>query len=213
MIFSIAMQCDLDCEVIVACAASSLSFPSPKLVSLSLSEIQQIEEKVYQQIASIAYSVIIPKNSTISIPVLYYAKTRQSDYSNYIAIYSLNSSPCQYLTCQVFFEGFAESQIYAQINQSETSLYDAFEIESPTNPSQDPAVLDFGRVVQGSIILKHLLIKNNKSFPLSLSINTSSLVTPFAIPAGTQLLTVRFDCNCDCSISIKIRSVMIPVRR
>ena len=92
----------MDCEVIVACAASSLSFPSTSLHSLSLSSIQAIEQEVHQQVASIAYSLVIPKKQSILLPVEYSVHTRQLEYSNYIAIFSLNSIPYQYLTCNVY---------------------------------------------------------------------------------------------------------------
>lgn len=166
----------------MACSATSLSFPATRLSSLPLTTIQSIEQQVHQQLASVAYSITIPKNSSISIPVVYSAKTQQTDYSNYIAFYSLNSNPCQCLSCAVLFIVSPNIQIHADINQSNQSIFNGFEMEKEE--------IDFGKVIIGAPSIQCVQITNNRSFPLSFSITAPSTITAYVIPAGKELVEV-----------------------
>lgn len=181
--------------MILACGASSLTFPNSSLISLSPTLSQSIQEEIHRPIADIAYSCIIPENGSISVPVQYRVRTAQHSYSNWIDVINLNAEPIQVCTCQVGLEGRCDSKIRAEIEQSGVSLQNAFSImEVGADSSHSINSLDFGSVAVGGVSLKCAKLVNEGSIPLWMHIDTPAEITPVVILAGNVQLCVG-DCK------------------
>lgn len=95
------MQSPLACPAVIACSASSLSFASPSLCSLSSEELQRLQTQIAHPIADIAYSLEIPENGSISVPVTYSVRTTHSEYRNYVEVINIAAAPPQTYQCLV----------------------------------------------------------------------------------------------------------------
>lgn len=185
-------QSDLPCPVILACGASSLTFPNSSFLSLSPLQTQLIQDEIHRPIADIAYSCVIPENSTISVPIQYRVRTTQNSYSNWIDIINLNADPIQVSTCQVVPSLFCHSKIRAEIEQSGVTLQNAFSLLDVSAASKDSVnTLDFGSVAVGGCALRCLHVVNNEAFPLWMDCELPKEVTAFAILAGKPQVCVR----------------------
>lgn len=73
-------------------------------------------------------------------------------------------------------------KIHADINQSNESIFNGFEMEKEE--------IDFGKVIIGAPSIKCVQITNNRSFPLSFTITAPSVITAYVIPGGEELIEV-----------------------
>ena len=88
-------------HLVLACGASSLTYPSDLLSALPSQELLALQHLLRRQIPEIAYALQIPPHADVSIPVEYRAKTRQPHYSNYIDLIVLDANPDAVRRCDV----------------------------------------------------------------------------------------------------------------
>lgn len=98
---SLSPQSSLPVHLVLACGASSLTYPSDLLSALPSQELLSLQRLLRRQIPEIAYSLQVPPNTDISIPVEYRAKTRQPRYANFIDLIVLDANPVAVLRCDV----------------------------------------------------------------------------------------------------------------
>ena len=98
------------CPAVIACSASSLRFAYPSLESLASEDLARLQTQIAHPIADIAYSLVIPENGAISVPVTYTVRTTHSEYHNYVEVFNVAAAPPQCLQCEVKSGGFLAFQ-------------------------------------------------------------------------------------------------------